>query len=300
MRKIALMSIVMLAMATAAQAGSLMWGASSPGWAVAGPEIFKLDTSSGQVVSGSTWTYSDWNWIMGIADSGDYLYATANDLTDAGNVKLRKIDRTDGTVLSTTDVAGLLGTDYSHINALEYVDGTLYGVENSTWDDTYRGSVIVMPLDTSGEVLSASVGATVGPNPDGALEHNDGTFYASDWKSGGDPGESWIATLDAADIADSTKTFAKSPYTNPASGLIDGWQFDENGGFIGVSWQNTGLYNIDPATGETTTLYQAITGVTNGHTMSGLDAVVPEPLTMLAVGSAVAGLGGYIRRRRRG
>ncbi len=29
-------------------------------------------------------------------------------------------------------------------------------------------------------------------------------------------------------------------------------------------------------------------------------SVVPEPLTMLAVGSAVAGLGGYIRRRRRG
>ncbi len=29
------------------------------------------------------------------------------------------------------------------------------------------------------------------------------------------------------------------------------------------------------------------------------DAVVPEPLTMLAVGSAVVGLGGYIRRRRR-
>ncbi len=28
-------------------------------------------------------------------------------------------------------------------------------------------------------------------------------------------------------------------------------------------------------------------------------AAVPEPLTMLAVGSAVAGLGGYIRRRRR-
>jgi hypothetical protein len=30
-----------------------------------------------------------------------------------------------------------------------------------------------------------------------------------------------------------------------------------------------------------------------------LTTAVPEPLTMLAVGSAVAGLGGYIRRRRR-
>ena len=28
--------------------------------------------------------------------------------------------------------------------------------------------------------------------------------------------------------------------------------------------------------------------------------VIPEPMTMLAVGMSVAGLGGYVRRRRRG
>ena len=38
--------------------------------------------------------------------------------------------------------------------------------------------------------------------------------------------------------------------------------------------------------------------MTDGTTL--VAGAVPEPLTMLAVGSAVAGLGGYIRRRRRG
>jgi len=68
---------------------------------------------------------------------------------------------------------------------------------------------------------------------------------------------------------------AQSPWTSSPAGYKTGymWIFGRNG-----STETLGLDNLS---------YQA-TGA------------VPEPLTMLAVGSAVAGLGGYIRRRRRG
>jgi len=295
----ALSGLVFLAAGSPAQA-AVMWGASSPGWDVGGPEVFKVDTSSGGIVSGSKWTYSQWNWIMGLADSGDYLYVTADKMSDQGNMLLMKLDRSTGAVISETDVAGLLGTTYSHINALEYRGGTLYGVENCTWDTTYRGHIVVMDLGPTGDVTTASVGAYVGPYPDGGLDYYEGKFYASHWKSGGDPGESWIGTLDAADVADASKSFSSTVYTTPAPGLIDGWQFD-GGTLIGVSWQNIGLYDIDPATGDTTTLFSSISGVSSGHTMAGLDAVIPEPASVIVWGllGAVAFAGAWGVRRRR-
>ncbi len=299
MRYVTLLAAVGLVLAgTGTASATTLWGSSSPGWGIGGPEIFKVETSSGQVVAGSKWSYTDYNWIMGLADSGNYLYATADKSTEQGSVKLLKIDRCTGAVLSTTDVADLLGTNYSQIHALEYVDGTLYGVENCTWDETYRGNAIVMSLDAGGDVTGAAAGAYVGSAPDGGLEYQDGVFYASSWKSGGNPGESWLATIDAADIGDVAETFDKTLYTTPASGLMSGWQFGPAGDLIGVSWQNAGLYAIDPATGATTTLYSSVSGLSAGHTFSGLDAVVPEPLTMAGLVLGVGSLAGYVRRRK--
>ena len=302
MRKLAVICAVMGLMAVVGVVqADIMWSSSSPDWLVGGPEIFKVDTFSGQVVTGSKWSYSELNWIMSIADSGDYLYVAADKLSDAGSFPIVKINRSTGAIVSETDVASLLGRNYSHINALEYFNGKLYGVENCTWDTTYRGNIIEMTLDSiTGDVTGASVGAYIGgyPAPDGALDFYNGSFYASDWKSGGDPGVSWIATIGAADIGDNTKNFDETLFTNPASGLMDGWQFDMNGDLIAVSWQNTGLYKIDHLTGVTTTLYSSIGGVTSGHTMSGLDAVVPEPLTMLGLFFGLGSVGAYIRKRR--
>ncbi|MBD3237920.1 MAG: PEP-CTERM sorting domain-containing protein [Candidatus Eisenbacteria bacterium] len=276
---------------------TIMWGASAPGWGTGSPDIYQVDTGTGQVVTGSKWSYSGYNWIMGMCDGGSYLYATADLDSDQGQMLVHKIDKSSGAILTSTNVAGLLGTDYSHINALEYYDGKLYGVENCTWDETYRGNIIEMTLDASGDVTAATAGAYVGLAPDGALDIWGGTAYASTWKSGGDPGESWIATLGVADLGDSGKNFDRTLYTTPASGLMDGWQMYQ-GNLISVSWQNTGLYQIDPTTGNTTTLFSSITGLTCGHSPAGLDRVIPEPGTYLLLGLGLGSLV-LIRRRRK-
>lgn len=296
MRRIAVFMATLLLAATAAQA-SVMWASSSPGWGTSGPEIFQLDTGTGQVVAGSKWAYSEYNWIMDVADAGDYLYASMDLMSAQGNMAIAKISRSSGTILSTTYVSSLLGTSYSHINALEMVDGKLYGVENSTWDDTYRGNVIEMALDAAGDVMSASVGAFVGIAPDGALDFVNGTFYASSWKSGGNPGESWIATIGAADVGDASKSFAHDIYTTPAKGLMSGWQY-HNGEFVSVSWQNNGLYGIDPVTGVTETKISSISGLSSGQTLSGLDRVIPEPTSFLLIGVGLVSVV-LLRRRRR-
>lgn len=274
---------------------TVMWGASAPEWGTGSPDIFKVDTSTGQVVTGSKWSYSGYNWIMGMCDGGNYLYATADKDSDQGQMLVHKIDKSSGAILTSTNVADLLGTDYSHINALEYYDGKLYGVENCTWDATYRGNVIEMALDASGDVTAATAGAYVGLAPDGALDIWNGTAYASTWKSGGDPGESWIATLGVGGLGNPGNSFDKTLFTTPASGLMDGWQMYQ-GNLISVSWQNTGLYQIDPATGSTTTLFSSMTGLTSGHSPAGLDRVIPEPGTCLLLG---VGLGALVLIRRR-
>jgi hypothetical protein len=286
---------ILLTLSGVAQA-TILWGSSSPGWLSGDPEIFKLDTSLGQIVPNSKWSYSERNWIMDLADGGNYLYATMDLKTNAGDVPVVKIDKSTGSILSETYISTLLNTDNSHINALEYLDGKLYGVDNTTWDSTYRGYAIEMSLDSSGDVTGASVGAYVGIAPDGALDYRDGKFYASSWKSGGNPGESWIATINANDIGDNTKSFDKTIFTQPASGLMSAWQF-EAGELISMSWQNNGIYSINTTSGATTQLFPTINNLTSGHTMSGLDAVVPEPSTWLLFGTGLLGLVGIGRKK---
>jgi hypothetical protein len=298
MKKWALMGILCLAVtAQSAYGAGVMWGNASPGWGQPDPKIFKIDTGSGQIVPGTTWTYGEWNWIMDVADSGEYLYAAHNTVAQGYDVAIAKIDRATGNILSDTYVSGFLNQTASQINALEFLDGQLYGIENATWGSDMRGHAVVIDLDTSGDPVSASKGAYLGLAPDGALDYRDGSFYASTWKSGGNPGVSSIGTIDASEIADPTKSFALISETNPASGLMSGWQYGPNGDLISVSWQNLGLYKVDPSTGDTTFIND-VSGLPSGYSMGGLDTVVPEPLTMLAVFGGCGALGGYIRRRR--
>jgi outer membrane protein assembly factor BamB len=84
------------------------------------------------------------------------------------------------------------------------------------------------------------------------------------------------------------------PYT---AGLVN-----DDGTLWGGKWDSDmNLYTIDPANGQFTVQYDLSTvpGLESMSGINGLSPVVPEPMTMLAFGSAVAGIGGYIRRRRR-
>lgn len=278
-----------------------MW-ASASSTTSAESEIFKLDTSTGKVVAGSKWSYTG-NYggsavaPMSIADSGDYLYGAG--IWYSNYSAIQKLDRTTGASLGSQQfVGGWNQYSFAHLNALEYANGKLYAVDNTTVGaNSHRGHVIEMTLDASGDVDTVSVGAYIGAAPDGALEYREGNFYASSWKSGGDPGVSSIMKIDAADIGDSTKSFTELSSTTPASGLMDGWQFDSNGDLIAVSWQNDGLYSINPTTGGTTTVASSINGVSSGYDMSGLDAVVPEPTTWLLFGTGLLGLVGFGRKK---
>ena len=185
-------SCVMLCMVSIAGAGEL-WGTGSPDWAYAAsgpsPVIFKFDTATG--VIGTTFSFGahNWMWISGLADSGKYLYASHNIYNlkteprspDTHDFKIAKINRYTGAVLSDTSIAGFLGQTLSQVNALEFNDGRLYGVENATSGSTIRGYAMEILLDANGDVVGATKGAFVGPYPDCGLDYYNGVWYATSW-----------------------------------------------------------------------------------------------------------------------
>ena len=230
---------------------------------------------------------------MGVADSGDYLYASHNTLSDPYNFQIAKINRATGAVLSDTYVKSWLGVSYSQVNALDWNGGNLYGVENSTSYNSNRGRAVMVSIGSTGDPVGASYGAVVGGAPDGALEYDNGTWYASDWRTGS---SSWIKK--STDIMGTN--FAATNSTSGV-GLVSGWEFDDAGHLLGVSWYyDFHVYDINLDTGVATSLGYDLRSQLPGNItmMGGLSEVVPEPLTMLGVFLGVGGIGAYIRRRR--
>ena len=285
--------LLTLAVLSSSALADKFWGDGSPDWGAASPALFRFDTISGTVET--TYTYSDWSWIMDVEYApGNILYAVHNTTADVYDFKLAKVDASTGTVLSDTLLNTLTGTDYPTWNALQYYNGKLYGIENNSWGSGYsaglkRGYVYETTLAGNGDPLSVTLGAYMGPAPDGALAYRNGTFYASDWKS---DTSSWIKT--STDIMNTN--FSGTVGTSPG-GFIAGWDFENDGDLLGVSWNNDfNVYKIDLATGSETALYNLQSQLPGNLTMYG-GLTIPEPSTIAQLGLAVLAL--LILRSRR-
>ena len=276
-----------------AGAGQL-WGTGSPDWSYgsSGPSavIFKFDTSSGVVSSGSfSFETSNWMWISGLADSGGkYLYASHNsyDTAESPNThdfKIAKIDRNTGAVLSDTFISGFLGQTYSQVNALDFVNGKLYGVENATSGSAIRGYAIEVLLDAAGDVVGATKGAYVGPYPDAGLDYHDGLWYATSWGYTPPPKKQGSIVYTSPDIMN--VPFTKVGTGNSAVqgiGMIDGWEFDSDGNLFAVTWYGvpasaTAVYSIDLSTRQATVLYDLSSQLPASIiSLDGLSEIAPD------------------------
>ncbi len=267
-----ILTLVGLIMAGSGYAtASVLWGIGSPDWAYGtsgpSPVIFLFDTSTGTISTTFSFGISNGNfmWISGVADSGDYLYASHNiyDIAKSSKThdfRIAKIDRNTGTVLSDTSISGFLGQTYSQVNALDCHDGKLYAVENATSESTIRGYAMEILLDANGDVTGATLGAYVGPYPDCGLDYHDGLWWATSW--GYTPlGYEGSLVFTSPDIMNTA--FTQVGTGNSAVegiGMIDGWEFDGCGNLFAATWYNvpassTAVYSINTSTWTATSLY---------------------------------------------
>lgn len=281
--------MVGIAMAGGSAQADTFWGSGSPNWGGVSPVLFQLDSSSGDV--GTVYSYADWSWIMDVEWApGNLLYAVHNSTSDNFNFSLAKIDASTGMVLSDTPIKNLTRTDYPQWNALEYYGGKLYGVENCSWGPNYtagqkRGYVYETALGATGDPASATLGAFVGPYPDGALAERGGVWYASDWQSGT---SSWIKTT-----TDPMNDNFSATVGTTGVGYFAGWDFEADGDLLGVSWYaGFDVYRIDLSTGGLTKLYNIKSELPDNITMlSGLSVVpVPGAVLLGVLGLGAAGM----------
>ena len=289
-----------------ASAGEL-WGTGSPDWAYGtsgqSPVIFQFDTCSG--VISKTLSFGagngNWMWISGLADNGQYLYASHNiyDTTESSNThdfRIAKINRTTGAVISDTSISGFLGQTYSQVNALDFKDGKLYAVENATSGSTIRGYAMEILLAANGDVSGATKGAFVGPYPDCGLDYHDGLWYATSW--GYTPlGYEGSIVYTSPDIMNTNFTqVGTGDSAVEGIGMIDGWEFDDAGTLFAVTWYNvpasaTAVYSINTSTWTATLLYDLASQLPPSIiSLDGLSEVIQTPTAItLASFEAEAG-----------
>ncbi len=280
-----------------------LWGTGSPDWSYGtsgpSPVVFQFDTSTGSVAATYDFSAYNWMWTSGVADSGEYLYVSHNVYdTSAGSnthdFRIAKVDRATGAVLSDTSISGFLGQTYSQVNALDFINGRLYAIENATSGSTIRGYALEIALNASGDVIGATQGAYVGPYPDAGLDYHDGLWYATSWteSSGGYLGET-SNIMTSSDIMNTDFVVAG---TAGGVGMIDGLEFDASGDAYAVTWYGpsaTSVYGLDSATWLATELFDLSSQLPSDIIqLNGLSSVVPLPGAVLlgVLGLGAAGL----------
>jgi hypothetical protein len=296
---------LILAVSGTAEATGPLWGTGSPDWGTGSsgpsPVIFQFDTATGAITTTYSFESSNWMWTAGVADDGNYLYASHNTYDDKYDLKIAKINRNTGAVLSDTSIAGFLGQTYSQVNALDFHEGKLYAVENATSGSTLRGYALEIQLDAGGDVTGAVRGAYVGPYPDCGLDYHDGLWYATSWgyTDESTPKEGSLIYT-SPDIMDTNFTQVGTSAVE-GIGMIDGWEFDEAATLFAVTWYDdpTTVYDVNPATWVATALYDLAPQLPSDIIQLNGLSEVPEPATIGFL--ALGGVAALLRRvRRRG
>jgi len=314
MRYLGIVATIAVCLAVSATAGAtgVMWGTGSPDWSytLSGPSpvIFQFDTSTGVISTTFSFETSNWMWTSGVADNGKYLYASHNiyDIktdprsTNTHDLRIAKIDRDTGAVLSDTSISGFLGQTYSQVNALDFHCGRLYAVENATSGSNIRGYALEIQLDANGDVVGAVRGAYVGPYPDCGLDYHDGLWYATSWTAS--PGGYLGETSNIMTSPDIMNTAFTTLGTASGIGMIDGLEYDSSGNIYAVSWYGpsaTSVYGLNPGTWAATSLYDLQGQLPSKIIqLNGLSEVVPEPLTMAGLMLGIGSVLTYVRKRR--
>ncbi len=294
----------------------LFWGTGSVDWYYTGNRgavIFQFDTTTGTV--NKVYEYSQWKWLSAISvGPANSLYVAYNPFGSSHLIAgIARVDAATGNVLSTKPIKDLTGTDYPYWNSLHFLNGKLYGVENNGWGSGYtagqqRGRIYEVTLDGAGNPVSATLGAFLGPVPDGALTYRHGVWYGSDWKT--DASSNIKTGINAANTSEVFSTLGSTS----GVGSISGWDFTSAGDLLAVSYKPKAadptldiydVFKIDLPSGNATKLYN-LNALNPGKFHSdiiwigGLAAApIPEPVFFQM--GALLGLGGLsmLRLRRR-
>lgn len=262
---------VALALASTAQA-ELLWGnshAASGFWQ--GGSIWTYDTATKTLDVKATY---DTSQLIAFGDiavrANGEVYVTY--YGDDGFDKLAKVN----TSTWAFDWVQDLGGSADQVNALEFIDGELYGVTGGGIDAYVRK----FTLTGSGATVM-DIGK-IGINSDGDLAKDPltGTVYYTSWESSA----SQLNTLDLS-IPSETIVALISGQPNGAAGLV----FGADGTLWTGNYNENKLYTMDKTTA-VVTFFDDLPGV---GTVTGLS--VPEPMTLSLL--AIGGLS-LIRRKR--
>jgi hypothetical protein len=342
MRKLVLMSTVMLAMSSQLCANGTisvniqdmngspvagvarLWGIDTYGgtqtWWV---EDFQTSDSSGNV----SWTYDDIKAFTNVDLGGSYdwnISVWSNDTPIGPNtlfgypyptpgVKWRQFVNYDPDAEDITVTLKAPGGDgqstYGYSAGLHKVEMAVdlgdtdftggvmsLATENpeKPWESPSSGGGLRKPVFSADDIASQGLSFEElnAQNPDGT-----GWMYLHIWDPSGDFDDTFLVQEDGVE---GTYTMYLRYTGHAVEGSYDASSKTYTAWFSGLA---TGqryyplMFTDDYPYGDNGLAYSSHTGYFNSA-VNGFTAV-PEPLTMLAVGSAVVGLGGYIRRRRR-
>jgi len=177
----------------------------------------------------------------------------------------------------STGISDLMGLQFAP-------DGTLYA---ASWN---TNSLYTLNASTGAATLIGSLGMP-GSVMDLAWDNQNNQMYAiASRQIGANTGPSVLYTVNLS-------TGAGTLVTNiPADPCLMGLAIDHAGNFLATDLctTNTPLYQIDPGTGSLTNL--GPTGVS--YAMGGdIAPAVPEPSTLLMLGTGLIGLGVFVRQR---
>ncbi len=239
-----------------------------------GGQLFTVDTATGMVSVKQSYGTSTMIAFGDIAvRSNGEVYVTYATGFDHGFDKIAKVNTTTWAFDWVQD----LGDSSNQVNALEFIDGTLYGVTGGG----IAANLIQFTLTGSG-VTAVTLGS-LGINSDGDIAKGpDGRIYYTSWETGS------TSELNVVTLSPVGKTGKEIATSSGWAALVAA----EGNLYAGTYWDQK-LYILNYSTNDptysATMVYDLSTSL--GGNLTGLS--IPEPVTILLMG-----LGGLMLRKR--